>query len=77
MVSLTTGISLDDEVVTEFSALRMKRSHRYMILKVNDEKTKIVIENVGPRESTFADFKEQMPKDQCRYLSSFVFDSNL
>ena len=66
MVSLTTGISLDDECIVEFSALRMKRTHRYLIMKVNDDKSKVIIEHVGARDATFADFKEQMPKDQCR-----------
>jgi hypothetical protein len=47
MVSLTTGISLDDDCISEFSALRMKRAHRYIIMKVNDDKTKVVVEHVG------------------------------
>jgi cofilin len=63
MVSMSTGISLADECVTEFTALRMKRAHRYMILKVNDDKTEIVLEKVGARDSTFEQFKEEMPKD--------------
>lgn len=66
MVSLTTGISLDDECISEFSALRMKRAHRYLIMKVNDDKSKVIIEHIGARDATFAEFKEQMPKDQCR-----------
>jgi cofilin len=60
---MSTGISLADECVTEFTALRMKRAHRYMILKVNDDKTEIVLEKVGARDSTFEQFKEEMPKD--------------
>ena len=63
---MSTGITLADECVTEFNALRMKRAHRYMILKPNDEKTNIVLEKLGPRDATFEQFKEDMPKDQCR-----------
>jgi cofilin len=44
----------------------MKRAHRYLILKVNDDKSSIIIEKVGARTETFNDFKESMPKDQCR-----------
>ena len=66
MVSLSTGISLADECISEFTALRMKRAHRYLILKVNDDKTQIVLEKVGARDATFAQFKEDMPKDQGR-----------
>ena len=63
---MSTGITLADECVTEFNALRMKRAHRFLIMKPNDEKTNIVLETVGPREATFEQFKEAMPKDQCR-----------
>ena len=63
---MSTGITLADECVTEFNNLRMKRSHRYLILKPNDEKTNIVIEKLGAREANFEQFKEDMPKDQCR-----------
>jgi cofilin len=63
---MSTGITLTDECVTEFNNLRMKRAHRYMILKPNDEKTNIVLEKLGARDATFEQFKEDMPKDQCR-----------
>jgi len=70
MVSLSTGISLADECISEFTALRMKRTHRYLIMKVNDEKSHIVIDKLGARDETFEQFKENMPKDQTRYESS-------
>lgn len=66
MVSLSAGISIADECIQEFTALRMKRAHRFMILKINDDKTQINIEHIGARDATFADFKELMPKDQGR-----------
>jgi Cofilin/tropomyosin-type actin-binding protein len=66
MVSLSTGITVSDECISEFTALRMKRSHRFLILKINDDKTAIVIEHIGARDATFAQFKELMPKDQGR-----------
>jgi len=66
MVSLSTGINLSDECITEFTNLRMKRTHRYMILKVNEDRTQIVVDQLGARDETFAQFKENMPKDACR-----------
>jgi len=44
----------------------MKRAHRYIIFKVSADKTKVEIETIGEREKTFAEFKDAMPKDQCR-----------
>jgi cofilin len=63
MVSLSTGIIIADDCISEFTALRMKRAHRYLILKVNDDKSAIVIEKLGARDETFDQFKENMPKD--------------
>lgn len=63
---MQTGISVDDACGSEFTALRMKRAHRFIIMKVNDEKSKIIVEHLGNREATFSEFKELMPKDQCR-----------
>ena len=61
-----TGIKPTDDVYTEFTNLRMKRAHRYMIMKMSDDKTGIEIEKLGKRDETFDNFKEAMPKDQCR-----------
>ena len=69
-----TGITVDDDVITEFTALRMKRAHRFMIMKVNDDKTKVEIEQVGARDATFEEFKELMPKDACRYHPNFYLN---
>ena len=44
----------------------MKRAHRFLILKVSDDKTKVEIEHIGARDATFEDFKELMPKDHGR-----------
>ena len=45
----------------------MKRTHRYIIFRVNEDKTAVVIEKIGARDETFEAFKENMPKDSCRY----------
>lgn len=64
---ISAGIQIDDAVANEYTALRMKRSHRYIIMKISDDKTKVEIENLGPRDSTFDAFKDAMPKDRGRY----------
>ena len=63
---MQTGIIVDEQCSAEFTALRMKRSHRFIIMRVSEDKTKVEIEHIGPREATFAEFKELMPKDQGR-----------
>lgn len=63
---MQSGITVDDQCVTEFTGLRMKRAHRYIIMRVNDEKNRIIVEHLGARDAPFSEFKEKMPKDQCR-----------
>jgi cofilin len=63
---LTTGLQVSDEIIQEFNNLRMKRQHRYLIFKVSDDHQSIVIDQVGPREATFDNFKEQMPQEEPR-----------
>ena len=64
---MSGGIVVDDDCIQEFTALRMKRSHRYLIMKVSEDKTRVVLEHLGERTTTFEEFKEKMPKDSCRY----------
>ena len=58
-----TGIQVDDLIIEEFLKLRMKRAHRFMIMKLSDDKKTISIDQIGARDQTFNEFKELMPKD--------------
>ena len=60
------GVTVTDECINEFAALRMKRAHRYIIMKPSEDKTQIVLEKLGARDASFDQFKDEMPKDQCR-----------
>ncbi len=55
---MSTGLRVSEDVATEYTAMRMKRSHRYMIIKVNEDNTEVVVEHLGARDATFEDFKE-------------------
>ena len=63
---MNTGIAIDPEVEAAFNDMRMNRKHRYIIWKVNDSKDKIVNDVIGARDATFEEFKNNMPKDECR-----------
>ena len=55
---ISAGIQIDEAIGNEYTALRMKRAHRYMIMKMSDDKTKVEIEHIGARDSTFDQFKD-------------------
>ncbi len=63
---MQTGITIPDEVRTEFQNLRMKRKHRYIIFKVSADKTACEIEKLGARDADWDEFKNSMPKNNSR-----------
>ena len=65
---MMAGINVPDEVRDRFQELRMKRKHRYMILKGNDDYSSVEIERVGERSEDMDSFKANLPKDAPRYV---------
>lgn len=64
---MQSGLNIPDDVRNEFQALRMKRKHRYVIYKANDNKDSVEVEKLGAREETWAQFIENMPKNNSRW----------
>jgi L-rhamnose mutarotase len=62
-----TGIAVRDECIDEYKKLHMKREYRYMIFDFSEDKKEVVIVEKAPRDATWKDFMEQMPKNECRY----------
>jgi cofilin len=63
---MQTGILIPDEIRERFQEMRMKRKHRYIILKPSDSHDSVVIEKVGERNETWEQFQEAMPKNNSR-----------
>lgn len=55
---ISAGIQIDEAIASEYNALRMKRTHRFIIMKMSSDKTKVEIEHIGARDSTFDQFKD-------------------
>lgn len=62
-----TGITASSECIQEHNEMRMKKKHGFLIFKINDEKTEIVIDKFGETGSKFADFAKELPPNECRY----------
>ncbi len=63
---MTTGLTVSDDIAAEYTNLRMKRSHRYLIFRVSEDNSSVVIDAIGERDATFEQFKDQMPKEEPR-----------
>lgn len=63
---MQSGIVVGDEIRQEFQQLRMKRKYRYIIYKPSEDKSSVQIELIGEREHTWAQFIENVPKNNSR-----------
>lgn len=64
-----SGVSVDDDIKVTFDDMKHgKKVHRYMQMKMSDDKKKITIDKTAPKsENKYADFVGQLPPDDCRY----------
>jgi len=71
---MSSGVSVADDVVTTYNELKTGRKHRYILYKMNNDFTEIVVDKVVPNSATYDDFIAELkalPKEECRYA---VFD---
>ena len=66
-----SGISLSEDAVNIFYLVRSKSKYRWVLWRINDEMTEVVIEKLGDPSSSYGDFLAALPPDDCRYA---VFD---
>ena len=76
------GILTADECVTEFQAIKMQKSHRFLSFKIKDYKevssqnylnliiiiNQVVLDVKGDRDSTWEEFTKVLPKNENRYV---------
>lgn len=62
-----SGISLSEDAVNVFYLVRSKSKFKWVIWKVNDDATEVVIDAVGAPSDTYTNFLNALPEDDCRY----------
>lgn len=70
--SITGANQINPNVTETFQALKLRRKHAWMILKIGDED--VYVEETGARNSTFADLKSKLPFTDCRFA---IFDQEI
>lgn len=64
---------MNKQVDETFQEIKLGHKHRFVIYKLNEPMTEIMVEHIAPPSQTYADFLKFLPKDDCRYA---VFDAN-
>ena len=64
-------VTVSDQVITAYNELKTKKTSRYLILVIQDEKEVVVGENCTDRGASWESFVAKLPKDAPVYA---VFD---
>ncbi|KAJ1292961.1 hypothetical protein BS78_01G031100 [Paspalum vaginatum] len=67
MANARSGVAVNDECMLKFGELQSKRLHRFITFKMNDTYKEIVVDQVGDRETSYEDFTNSLPENDCRY----------
>ncbi|AQK61915.1 Actin-depolymerizing factor 10 [Zea mays] len=51
----------------KFGELQSKRLHRFLTFKMDDKFKEIVVDQVGDRATSYEDFTNSLPENDCRY----------
>jgi len=66
---MASGVKVDEAVKMKFDDIKKKKSHRYLVFYIKDEKM-ICVEKVGGRDSNYSQFLAELTScgpDDCRY----------
>jgi len=61
-----SGIAIDDDCVHKFNELKLAHSYRYLIYKISDDLTQVVVEK-AVTSGSWEDFEHALPANDCRY----------
>ncbi|KAH7438792.1 hypothetical protein KP509_04G031400 [Ceratopteris richardii] len=72
-------MAVDDDCKLRFLELKGKRTHRYIVYKIDDKVNKIVVEKLGGPDESYDSFTASLPEKDCRYAIydyDFVTEDN-
>jgi cofilin len=74
MAGSMSGVSVTDEVVTEFNNIKLGHKYRYIQMKISDDLSVIEMEKTVA-EAQYDEFVQQLPDKICRYaIFDFEYD---
>ncbi|VEU24104.1 DEKNAAC105315 [Brettanomyces naardenensis] len=69
-----SGVGVSDEALQAFNDLKLGKKYKYIIYKVSDDKTKIVVDKTST-DASYDTFLEDLPETDCKYaIYDFEYD---
>ncbi|XP_020595358.1 actin-depolymerizing factor 7-like [Phalaenopsis equestris] len=73
MANSASGMAVNDDCKLKFLELKAKRTHRFIIYKIDEKLKQIIVEKLGEPTLNYDDFITHLPANECRY-AIFDFD---
>ncbi|KAL0460304.1 UNVERIFIED_CONTAM: Actin-depolymerizing factor 1 [Sesamum latifolium] len=62
-----SGMAVHDDCKLKFMELKAKRTHRFIVFKIEEKQKQVIVEKLGEPSQTYDDFTACLPADECRY----------
>jgi len=70
----TSGVRVNDESLTAFQELKLRKKHNFIVYTLNNDNTEIIVERSGTEK--YPEFIATLPRTECRYaVYDFQFDT--
>ncbi|EPS73519.1 actin-depolymerizing factor, partial [Genlisea aurea] len=67
MANAASGMAVHDDCKLKFMELKAKRTHRFIVYKIEEKQKQVVVEKLGEPTQTYEDFTASLPAQECRY----------
>ncbi|XP_042461196.1 actin-depolymerizing factor 11-like [Zingiber officinale] len=75
----SSGMGVADDCKNIFLELQRKKTHRYVIFKIDEKRKEVIVEKVGAATESYDEFMASLPENDCRYAVydfDFVTEEN-
>jgi cofilin len=71
---MPSGVTVNDVCLQEYRALKLKRTHKYIVFNLSEDYSEIVVEKVSSSPD-YDDFIADLPETECRWaVYDFEFE---
>ncbi|XP_075493246.1 actin-depolymerizing factor 2 [Primulina tabacum] len=67
MANAASGMAVHDDCKLKFMELKAKRTHRFIVYKIEEKQKEVIVEKLGEPAQTYDDFIANLPAEECRY----------
>ncbi|KAL1345788.1 hypothetical protein AAHE18_08G142900 [Arachis hypogaea] len=67
MANAASGMAIHDDCKLRFLELKTKRTHRFIVFKIEENQKQVIVEKLGEPAQGYEDFVACLPPSECCY----------